>query len=87
MAAKKTRSNKKKADKASSIKPWEKLGLSRQQYFDAHPWTKSGMKRKVFEEILLLMPDDFIEETKREGEAEKLIEAIFGNGVLNENSK
>ena len=58
-------------------KPWEKLGLARKVYSANKPWKKAKMKRAEFERILVLMPDEFVQEVKREGEAERLVNAIF----------
>ena len=56
--------------------------MSRQQYFEAPPWKKAKMKRKQFEEILLFMPDDFLDDCRREGEADLLVKAMFGGEAV-----
>jgi len=60
-------------------KPWAKLRMTRRQYETARPWENSGMNRQKWEEVVLLFPDEMIEEIYREAEADRLIEAIFGS--------
>ena len=65
-------------DQLIRVRPWDKLNLSRSQYHALAPWKRAGMKRKVYEEMLVALPDELIQEIQREGEAESLIEMIFG---------
>lgn len=60
-----------------TVKPWERLNMSRKHYSALKPWKKAKMDRKQFEEILLLVPDELIAEAKTESEADKLIKAIW----------
>jgi len=59
-------------------KPWAKLRMTRRQYETARPWKNSGMGRQKWEEIVMLFPDETIEDIYRDVEADRLIEAIFG---------
>ena len=59
-------------------KPWAILKISRRQYFAARPWENAGMDRARFEEMLTLLPDGFIDQIHLEADAERLIEAAFG---------
>lgn len=59
-------------------KPWAKLRLTRHQYETARPWVKAGMARQKWEELLLLMPDDFVDACHLEADADRLVEAMFG---------
>jgi len=59
-------------------RPWQCLGISRKQYTGLKPWKKAGLKRRLFEDIVLALPDHLIQEIKRHGEAEHLINLIFG---------
>lgn len=59
-------------------KPWAKLRMTRRQYERARPWKNSGMARQKWEEVVMLFPDETIEEIYRDVEADRLIEAIFG---------
>lgn len=59
-------------------KPWVKLRKSRREYERTRPWAKSGMDRKQWEELVLLFPDEVIDEIYRDADAEKLVEAMFG---------
>ncbi|MFW5879814.1 MAG: hypothetical protein ACOCUV_03220 [bacterium] len=61
-----------------SVKPWERLNMSRKHYSMLKPWKKAKMDRKQFEEILLLVPDELIAQARTESEAERLINAMFG---------
>jgi len=63
---------------ADGNKPWTKLRLSRRAYETARPWTRSGLPRRRWEEIMLALPDEAIDELYREGEAERLVKALFG---------
>ncbi len=59
-------------------KPWAKLRMTRRQYETARPWKKAGMARGRWEELVLLFPDDAIDALKLEADADKLVEAMFG---------
>lgn len=61
-----------------SEKPWAVLKVSRKQYETSRPWVTAKLSRAKFEELLLLMPDGFVDHCHREAEATRLIEAIFG---------
>lgn len=63
-------------------KPWAKLRMSRQQYSASRIWKKCGMERDVFEKKLQLIPDELIGRMYEEANAERLIEAMFGKGCL-----
>lgn len=59
-------------------KPWAKLRVSRKDYEARRPWVKSGMSRQKFEELLICFPDEAIDAITREAEADRLVQAIFG---------
>jgi hypothetical protein len=59
-------------------KPWAVLKVSRRQYETTKPWTRAGVSRALFEELVLGLPDGFIDQCHMEADAEKLIEAMFG---------
>ena len=65
-------------DKFCRIKPWERLDLSRKEYAATKPWKTAKMKRAVFEDILLMVPDELIQEWKLEGQADFLLKSILG---------
>lgn len=59
-------------------KPWAKLRMTRRSYEAARPWAKSGMDRQQFENIMLAIPDEAIDAIKLEADAERLVDAMFG---------
>ena len=59
-------------------KPWAILKVSRRQYETNRPWVTANLPRKKFEELLIMLPDGFIDHCHRDAEAERLVEAIFG---------
>ena len=65
-------------DKFGIVTPWEKLSMSRKDYAAAKPWKKAGMKRPQFESLLVLLSDEIICELKREGDAERILNKVFG---------
>jgi len=65
---------------ADGNKPWTKLRLSRRAYEAARPWARSGLSRRRWEEVMLTLSDEAIEALYREGEAERLVKALFGEG-------
>lgn len=59
-------------------KPWAILKVSRKQYCTARPWTRAGMSREQFEQILAILPEGMIDEIHLQADAERLIAAAFG---------
>ena len=59
-------------------KPWAILKVSRRQYEMKRPWKRAGLSRSTFEELLLSLPDGFVDHCHRDADAEKLANAIFG---------
>jgi len=64
--------------KLKQEKPWAVLKVSRRQYETTKPWTRAGVSRDLFEELVLGLPDGFIDQCHTEADAEKLVEAMFG---------
>lgn len=65
-------------------KPWAKLRMSRKRYESLHIWKKCGKTRDEFGAFVLALPDELIEQILEHSEAERLVEAIFGKGCLDE---
>ncbi len=63
--------------KRTTIKPWQKLGISRKEYLAAKPWKEQGMSREKFESMILGMTQKMVADTRLKQEADKLGEAIF----------
>ena len=63
---------------AMSNKPWAILKVSRKQYCTARPWTRAGMSRERFEEMIAILPEGMMDEIQLEADAERLIAAAFG---------
>jgi len=61
-----------------SIKPWQRMGISRSQYFTLRPWKKAGMSRAKYEKILMAVPQEILTEIRITAEADALVERIFG---------
>ena len=59
-------------------KPWAVLKVPRRQYETTKPWLRAGISRTLFEELVLGLPDGFVDQCHMEADAEKLIEAMFG---------
>lgn len=59
-------------------KPWAKLKLTRKQYSASRPWKRCGIDKKVFEDVVLALPDTFFDAVRLEADAEKLLEGVFG---------
>ena len=68
----------------SHLKPWTRLGITKEKYKLARPWKKAGMNREKYETIILAVPQELIEEHRREAEANSMLEQIFGKGLVSE---
>lgn len=64
--------------KRPTIKPWQKLGISRKEYLAAKPWKEHGMSREKFESMILGMTQKMVADTRLKQEADKMGEKIFG---------
>ena len=62
----------------SPIKPWQRMGINRRQYFAARPWKKAGMTRAKYEKIIMAVSQEMLTEIRITAEADGLIEKIFG---------
>ena len=69
---------------SSHLKPWSRLGISKEKYKKAQPWKAAKMSRERFEKIILNVPQNLIEEFRREAESTLLIEQIFGKDLAGE---
>lgn len=65
-------------------KPWATLGISRRQYDTAKPWKKAKMSKNEFAKLVCMVPPEAIKSLKEHADAEMLIEAAFGKGVVSE---
>jgi len=65
-------------------KPWAILRMPRKRYEAAQPWKKAGLSRAKFEEMLLLISDEFISDMRDHAVAEILVESIFGKEAASE---
>lgn len=59
-------------------KPWAILKVSRRQYESARPWKRAGISRDRFEALVLDLPDGFVDHCHLEADADRLVEALFG---------
>ena len=64
--------------RASPIKPWQTMGITRSQYFAIRPWKMAGMSRANYEKIILAVPQEILSEIRITAEADALVERIFG---------
>ena len=62
----------------SPVKPWQRMGINRRQYFAARPWKKAGMSRAKYEKIIMAVPQEILTEIRITAEADALVERIFG---------
>ena len=58
-------------------KPWAVLKVSQRDYETAKPWKKTPLSRKEFDELVLSLPDGFLDQLLLEADAERLVEAMF----------
>lgn len=65
----------------SPLKPWARIGITKEQYKKLRPWKKAKMSRERFESIILHVSQEIIDEHRREAEASALIEQIFGKEI------
>lgn len=68
--------------KLKEEKPWAIMGLSRAQYEKAKPWKGAKVNRENFEKLVRICPPETLQVLREEAEAEALVEAMFGKGVL-----
>ncbi|MDD2390677.1 MAG: hypothetical protein PHP23_13215 [Desulfobacterales bacterium] len=64
--------------KTSSVKPWNKLGVSKREYLTAKPWKEYGMTRTRFETFILSLQQDIITDAKLRKESDAVREKLFG---------
>ena len=67
--------------KLSHLKPWARLGITKKQYKSARPWKAAKMNRDRYENIILNVPQDLIDDFRRQAEADRFIEEIFGKEI------
>jgi hypothetical protein len=65
-------------NRPSLIKPWQRMGITRRQYFAIRPWKKAGMTRAKYETIIMAVPQEILTEIRITAEADALVERIFG---------
>ncbi len=68
----------------SHLKPWARLGISKEKYKAARLWKKAGMSREKYEAMILAVPQEIIEEHRREVEVNSIMEQIFGKEIASE---
>ena len=73
--------------KRTTIKPWQKLGLSRKEYLSAKPWKEHGMSREKFESMILSLTQKVVADTRLKQEADKMGEKIFSGRASKEDRK
>lgn len=66
----------------SHLKPWARLGITKEQYKKARPWSKAKMSRERYEKIILNVPQELIEDFRLEAEANVIVEQIFGEKIF-----
>lgn len=67
-------------NKFNTIKPWERLGISRKQYAASRPWKKAQMDKKLFETLICELSDEAMQSLRLEAEADALTELLFKSG-------
>lgn len=66
------------AIKINKEKPWARLRLSRKQYEAGRPWKNTPLSREDFEKVILAIPTEIFDGLRLEADAERLIQAVFG---------
>ena len=62
----------------SPIKTWQRMGITRSQYFAVRPWKKAGVSRAKYERIIMAVPQEILTEIRITAEADALVERTFG---------
>ena len=65
-------------------KPWAHLRVSRRKYETTKPWKKANLSRVKFEELILSIPREVLDDMKLWADAEKLAQAM---GMSSEESR
>ena len=73
-----------KSLRPTPIKPWQRMGITRNQYFAARPWKKAGMSRAKYDKIIMAVPQEILTEIRITAEADSLVERIFGKELAEE---
>ena len=60
------------------IKLWQRMGITRSQYFAVRPWKKADMSRAKYEKIIMAVPQEFLTEIRITAEADALVGRILG---------
>lgn len=72
------------SEKSSREKPWAILGISRRQYDTVKPWKRANMSKDKFAKLICLVPPEAIKSLKEHADAERLLEAAFGQDFSSE---
>ena len=63
------------------LKPWSRLGITKNQYKSARPWKSAKISRQRYENIILNVQQELIEDFRREAEPNAMMEAVFGKAL------
>jgi hypothetical protein len=72
--------------KLSTLKPWQRMGITRRQYFTTKPWKKAKMTRAKYERLISLVPQEYLDEIRISAEAEVLVESMLGQDLNDESN-
>jgi hypothetical protein len=64
--------------KPIQIKPWQRMRITRREYFAARPWKKAKMSRTKYERIIMAVPQEYLDEVRITAEAEAFVDSVFG---------
>jgi len=70
----------KPSEQSPPEKPGAILGISRCQYDTAKPWKRAKMSTEEFAKLVCMVPPEAIKHLKDVADAERLLEAAFGDG-------
>jgi hypothetical protein len=70
--------------KTAPEKPWAILGISRRQYDTVKPWKRAKMSKDEFAKLICLVSPEAIKSLKEHADAERLIEAAFGERFVSD---
>lgn len=65
------------SEKLTREKPWAWFRVSRKKYESMRIWKDCGLTREQFDNLILALPQDIIEQIHEESMAEQLVKAIF----------
>lgn len=64
------------------VKPWHRLRTTKEHYLKCRPWKKARMDRERYEQMILTIDQEIIDDIRIELETELLLEKAFGKEAV-----